>query len=382
MENDLDELVESCLAVKFLLGQLDKLNLFDAELILNVLEVLEAEMNTISSGMRHFEGPLNLLDFTLGHFQTLFRMLEQHRNEIALQMKIMWVLNRCMSDHPQCKELVAEAGGIPRILTTLQLHYADCYLIALECCGALSHLATEDTANQTEIASRDGFALIVAAMQSYPTESDLQNLACLAVRSLVKDNTDNQVLFAQQPGGIEAILAFMQRDLDEEVAQCFCCEVFYVLSQSIGSAHGIDAILTAMRRHSGEEAEEEDDLHLFEAENSVPSYVQVCGMGALSQLALNESNKSRIVELGGIHIIVSAMRRHIANARVQEMGCLAIGSLAREDRKNVVRIGHLEHGFHALAAASEKYPDNSQVQSAVSGALFYIARASPLYHSY
>ena len=76
---------------------------------------------------------------------------------------------------------------------------------------------------------------------------------------------------------------------------------------------GIKVILDAMKRHEAN------------------ADVQQCGCGVLRNLATNDDNKKTIAKMGGIKLILDAMKRHEANADVQESGCCVLGNLARND---------------------------------------------------
>ena len=58
-------------------------------------------------------------------------------------------------------------------------------------------------------------------------------------------------------------------------------------------------------------------------------------MGALRNLAVNADNQVTIAGAGGIRAVLEAMGEHKEVAGVQEEGCGALGSLARNGKKNI-----------------------------------------------
>ena len=69
---------------------------------------------------------------------------------------------------------------------------------------------------------------------------------------------------------------------------------------------GIKVILDAMRRHEAN------------------AYLQEWGCDVLRNLASNDDNQKTIAKMGGIKVILDTMKRHEANANIQEAGCIAL----------------------------------------------------------
>jgi hypothetical protein len=175
-------------------------------------------------------------------------------------------------------------------------------------------------------------------------------------------------------GGIEAVLSAMKRHVDMLVVQERGCYVLWQLSAakqgcgvtrssgvaadlspdvkaSIVAAGGIDAIVSAMRRHSDDAA------------------VQEWACRALQRLAArNVANQVAIAAADGVVAVVDAMRRHTAVADVSEWGCAALRSLAYGHEGNQVAIAAVG-GIETVASVMQRHADAAGVQQHGLGAL-------------
>ncbi len=62
--------------------------------------------------------------------------------------------------------------------------------------------------------------------------------------------------------------------------------------------------------------------------------VQEVGCNALGKLAINDANEVRIAAEGGVGAIVKALQNHPADAKVQEAGCAALHNLTTNNSDN------------------------------------------------
>ena len=72
--------------------------------------------------------------------------------------------------------------------------------------------------------------------------------------------------------------------------------------------------------------------------------VQENGCAVLRSLASNEDNQKTIAKMGGIKVILDAMKRHEVNADVQKNGCDALGKACDNDdndgnKKKIAKMG-------------------------------------------
>ena len=70
------------------------------------------------------------------------------------------------------------------------------------------------------------------------------------------------------------------------------------------------------------------------------TYVSICGphTGAEAKCR-NEQSQTDTRTQGGIEAVVTAMRRHAENAKVQEEACRALWNLASKHPENTAKIG-------------------------------------------
>ena len=85
-------------------------------------------------------------------------------------------------------------------------------------------------------------------------------------------------------------------------------------------------------------------------------------------MAVNENNKVKIAEAGGITIILSAMKKISSNADVQHYGCAALHSLAWNNANNKERIAYA-CGEATIESAMRNHSSNACVQKSGHAAL-------------
>jgi hypothetical protein len=107
-----------------------------------------------------------------------------------------------LAQHEANKIKMAKAGAIPVLVGNLRGGRTSLRL-QQSCCGALSHLAT-NTDNRAAIVAMGSIQSILAAMQTFLGDAELQVQGLNALGSLVRDSRKNVVLMAQL-GGMKAI---------------------------------------------------------------------------------------------------------------------------------------------------------------------------------
>lgn len=106
---------------------------------------------------------------------------------------------------------------------------------------------------------------------------------------------------------------------------------------------GIDSILSGMRRHRDNDR------------------VQRYGCGALQKLASqSETNRALISNAGGVLDILTAMERHRDRASIQECGCLALSSLSKAANGNAFIAQH--NGIETILCAMRAHLAHEAVQ--------------------
>ena len=137
---------------------------------------------------------------------------------------------------------------------------------------------------------------------------------------------------------VPAILKLMNEKRDKTIVQNGCGAIFYIIhknhanAKTIGKMGGVKVILDALKRHKAN------------------ADVQEWGCGALQNLTLNDDNKKTIAKLGGIKVILDAMKRHESNADVQGRVCAVLTNLAANDadKKRIAKMGCIKVIFDAM----------------------------------
>ena len=76
------------------------------------------------------------------------------------------------------------------------------------------------------------------------------------------------------------------------------------------------------------------------------------------------SLQAKIAELGGIEVLINAMREHLSKPLVQQYGATALRNLTLHNAENKKAIARLK-GIEALISAMETHPTVATVQQYV-----------------
>jgi hypothetical protein len=170
---------------------------------------------------------------------------------------------------------VTESDGhqIPPLLTLLKEHASNTQVCA-QVCAALENLTFTDTENRGTIVRQGGVEAIVQFMEQHQDSEHV--LLRAAVDALWNITFDDAAVdrMAEAPGGhLEPFLAVVQKHMESADLQAGACAV-------------------------------------------------------LLNLAVKEQNRWKIVQLGGVALVSSAMQRHSQSEEVLEQGCQALYMLA------------------------------------------------------
>ncbi|KPA83071.1 hypothetical protein ABB37_02787 [Leptomonas pyrrhocoris] len=192
------------------------------------------------------------------------------------------------------------------------------------------------------------------------TKSELVVLECIHFLCSVAINVKEMKTRIYSTGCVPRVLEMMRTYQSNAAIQEEVCSLLSYLSfdsetitASITESGGLLLVLNAMRKFSGNE-----DL-----------LMSACA--ALSGLTFNnQTGQQVIVDNGGVALILDAMR-HGKKARLQENGCLAIGTMCwNSDLKaDVVRLG----GVHVIMKALEEHYTSSGLVKNACRALAQVA---------
>mmetsp|Transcript_19066 Transcript_19066/g.44829 ORF Transcript_19066/g.44829 Transcript_19066/m.44829 type:complete len:562 (+) Transcript_19066:294-1979(+) len=119
----------------------------------------------------------------------------------------------------------------------------------------------------------------------------------------------------------------------------------------------------------GDEDDDDDNDELYFLR------VQQLGIACLANIARDRSSCSLIMSSGGMEKIAAAMKKYPSNANVQEKGCDAIGTLARDQQARDKLVKHHDAVKLVLEAMETGAPDDVYVQRRGCIALFRLAAA-------
>ena len=204
-------------------------------------------------------------------------------------------------------------------------------------CTALMKLAVQKD-NQKVMALAGGIELVLDMLRGHTGHAGLQETGCRVLVNLASDNKDNQKAIADA-GGIEAVVHTMRGRSGHaaKVQEAGCCALAILASENkenqkaIG-AGGIEAVIGAMRRHTGDVG------------------VQSAGCRALAKLSFGDKDNQRATAIaGGIGVVVSAMRAHAGHNDDRDAAPASAGGVAGWAWRSVSRISKVLRGFPMAA---------------------------------
>ena len=203
----------------------------------------------------------------------------------------------------------------------------------------------------------------VIELMSVQHENEFQAEGCAAIATLCDGGKAGQPTAAAkalvEAGGIEATLSALRAHMGDEAVQAEGCRVLWVLGRDVAhqkritSGDGIAAVIAALR--------------------SFPqsARVQKEGCSAVWSLSADETNRVALVAGGGIDVLVAALRAHPSSSEIQAKCCSAMSNLAI-DSANKLAIA-TQGGAAELVAALQRHLSCSALQSAALGALWNLS---------
>jgi hypothetical protein len=235
------------------------------------------------------------------------------------------------------------------LLLAAMLQHPDEAAVQAQACGALqsivaSQCTVPDAAEAVQaITAAGGVELVLDAMRRHPTGADVQAQGCGVLHTAI---TRGGVLAGTS--GIEAALAAILLNPDDPDVQQRGCTLLKALvdgsdanAVAVAQVGGVEVVVAAMRRHA------------------TSTHTQASGCGVLRRLAEagGSATATEIVGAGGIDVVVAAMRGHQHHADgpaardMQAEGCAVLRVLASsssDTRDAIVRCGGREVVQHAI----------------------------------
>lgn len=257
----------------------------------------------------------------------LYMTMEYARENIELLEKLLNViLNLSLVD----ESLVVQCGGVVVVVDAMADHEQEESILEVGCAILGLLASTEDLQVNLCIAETDGIDMIVGALASFPSNERIQVSACKAISHISVDSESRHMIVSQ--GGLMLLVNAMNSNREDvDLAEGALSSLLNLSSdtdeQLLSESNVIENVIEVMRS------------------NPDVSIVQEKGLGVLQNLSMRGSErKKEIARLGGIKILVEAIRSFMGEPNVLERAFTAMWSLALLDsnQKAIGKAGGVE----------------------------------------
>jgi hypothetical protein len=178
-------------------------------------------------------------------------------------------------------------------------------------CGALWNLAADHRENQAKIGAQVENRHGYICEYIWPLHTGVED----------KCRNEQSQTHTRTQGGIEAVVTAMGRHAESSRLQESACGALW----NLAADH---------RENTAKIGAQVESIHQYICEYIWPLHTGV------EDKCRNEQSQTHTRTQGGIEAVVTAMRRHAENAKVQEIACAALGTLAASySRENQAKIG-------------------------------------------
>ncbi|XP_019620441.1 PREDICTED: armadillo repeat-containing protein 6-like [Branchiostoma belcheri] len=199
---------------------------------------------------------------------------------------------------------------------------------------------------------------LMKALETHGANADVVKSACTVVRVLTFDDDirvpfgkahEHAKMMVMENKALETLLACLtacKGDAGTTSEVCLTLSRLAVRNefcQAIVDLGGLDLVLNVMRDNVRHQA------------------LASRGISLLKAIAGNDDVKTKIVQTGGMELIITALNIHIGVAQVCEEGCAALCALALRNTDNVKAI-MAANGAEAVVQAMKVHMDKSSVQ--------------------
>jgi hypothetical protein len=200
-----------------------------------------------------------------------------------------------------------------------------------------------------------------------------------------KTGADDDDVSVQQEDAAEIAKARQQKlDLEEKAAwafqeetrksvlaeRTFECNIEYLVRQCRIGQKGISVLIRGMKAHDTNSRIQKKTLQALHSLFHHTKGVIVRGnLKTLSTVARNDAVKVEFARQGGIAVVITVLKTHGDNAKVQKHGCGALWQLAFRNPANQVDIAR-QGGIDVVLNALQNHRDDANVQEQGCGALW------------
>ena len=240
----------------------------------------------------------------------LFKAMEDHRDNVAIQRAACAAIRRVISKNPDAIPRIVPSVGV--ILRSMTEHTGNAKFL----CSALEVLAiiASNIPAKPIFVYRDGaLNQVLTAMKKYPNDLSIQATALRTLSNLAYGSGED-ILDSFGPT-ITVIIRAMKRHVLQNKVQLYgCCTLHYIASsyrKSITEAWAIPTILVAMKEYA-------HDLMLQE---------QGCSALAVILDAKVDEDIDQFMKDEGLTTILRSMMQSPQNVEIQKQGLKILNSL-------------------------------------------------------
>jgi hypothetical protein len=248
----------------------------------------------------------------------LFKAMEDHRENVAIQRAACAAIRRVISKNPDAIPRIVPSVGV--ILRSVSEHPDNAKFL----CSALEVLAivASHPPAKAIFVYRDGaLHQVVAAMKKHPNDLSIQATALRTLSNLAY-GSGSDITSSYGPT-VTLIIRAMKRHIMHNKVQLYgCCTLHYIASnhhESISDAYGVSTILSAMKEYS-------HDVMLQEQ-----------GCAALATLVTEGTPESATANVNaflkdeGLALVLDAMLQNPQNLETQKYGLDILIALKTKD---------------------------------------------------
>lgn len=213
---------------------------------------------------------------------------------------------------PANNSAIAAARGAEAVLAAMVAHSEDARLQALGC-RCLANFG-HDSENRN-IMGYGGIEAVLSAVAKHSGYADLRHWACIALANGTRDSLDNQLMFVAKGGlefAVNTVKMSAESAIDKSTRYFAIIIIANACSEDSRTRHilrcigGLEAILAFLRDERNEQA-------------------QTAGLQALA-LATKDTKTNALVvgQLGGISLVLPALRHFSRSVDLQEWGLCAL----------------------------------------------------------
>ncbi|XP_078605839.1 armadillo repeat-containing protein 6-like [Branchiostoma floridae x Branchiostoma japonicum] len=253
-------------------------------------------------------------------------------------------------------DLIDEAG-MQFLIQTLTKFPEDASLQASTFKAIYATCLKHETNRQAYI-EHDLLPCLTKALETHGTHKDVVKSACAVMRVMTFDDDirvpfgkahEHAKMMVMENKALETLLASLAACTGDTGTTADVCLTLSRLAvrnefcQAIVDLGGLDLVLNAMRENVRHQA------------------LASRGISLLKAIAGNDDVKTKIVQAGGMELIITALNIHIGVAQVCEEGCAALCALALRNTDNVKAI-MAANGAETVVQAMKVHMDKASVQ--------------------